>query len=269
MRTRAWSIAACDYKQRRPYRSCLFDVPVERCPKCRKLAAAQTPPPPRPFSPIPSKPHAAPKQLEAPHLTATLPLVPPLVSTGTGLAFADEELASVADPEAAAAGGSAAKLGAQDGAACLPPPPANGIVVCAMSARYPPVKKLKKKKKWTPFEEMAGRLATAVSVRTGDRLRACACVCAVQVHASRWWCVGGIYRRTHACWSFFGLCGLPGAPRLYSGVFCCWHGTGRVLVSIFWGNGKGHCATCTNLTCVTARTRQCIWEAAGMGLGSL
>ncbi|CAM9625695.1 unnamed protein product [Pylaiella littoralis] len=105
--------------------------------------------------------------LEAPHLTATLPLVPPLVSTGTGLAFEDESLATLANPkvsgrrEAAAA---ATWLDAETGAACLPPPPVNGIVVCAVSGRYPPVKKLRKKKKWTPFEVMAGRLANAVSI---------------------------------------------------------------------------------------------------------
>eukprot|EP00752_Nemacystus_decipiens_P003185 g2947.t1 len=110
--------------------------------------------------------HYGDDKLEAPHLTATLPLVPPLVSTGAGLAFADDELASVANPKAAAAAGAAgsALVDARAGAACLPPPPANGIVVCAVSGRYPPVKKLKKKKKWTPFEEMAGRLATAVSI---------------------------------------------------------------------------------------------------------
>lgn len=130
------------------------------------------------------------QQLEAPHLTATLPLVPPLVSTGAGLAFADDELASIANPEGAAAAWGAESPDAQAGAACLPPPPANGIVVCAMSGRYPPVKKLKKKKKWTPFEDVAGRLATAVSVRRGretyayTRVRACVYVC---MYA----CVGG------------------------------------------------------------------------------
>ena len=131
----------------------------------RRPEPRSSPPPPAPHS---NQNAPRRKQLEAPHLTATLPLVPPLVSTGTGLAFADDELASVANPEDAAAG-STGSLDAQAGAACLPPPPANGIVVCAMSGRYPPVKKLRKKKKWTPFEEMAGRLASAVSVRGGRR----------------------------------------------------------------------------------------------------
>ena len=145
---------------------------------------AQSPPclPPLPFT-LTKTAHRR-QQLEAPHLTATLPLVPPLVSTGTGLAFADEELASVANPEATGT------LDAQTGGACLPPPPANGIVVCATSGRHPPVKRLKKKKKWTPFEDVAGRLARAVSVRRGRetyayiRVRACVYVC---MYA----CVGG------------------------------------------------------------------------------
>lgn len=97
-------------------------------------------------------------------------MLPPLVSTGAGLAFADDELASVANPPEKKAGGGVAWLGPEAGAACLPPPPANGIVVCAVSGRYPPVKKLKKKK-WAAFEEMAGRLAKAVSVRRGAAAR--------------------------------------------------------------------------------------------------
>ncbi|CAM9408448.1 unnamed protein product [Ectocarpus sp. 13 AM-2016] len=109
--------------------------------------------------------------LEAPHLTATLPLLPPLVSTGTGLAFADDSVAALANPEVVAErkrtpaeAGGVAWMSPETGAACLPPPPANGIVVCAVSGRYPPVKRLRKNKKWVPFEATAGRLAQAVSI---------------------------------------------------------------------------------------------------------
>ncbi|CAM9389645.1 unnamed protein product [Ectocarpus sp. 8 AP-2014] len=105
-----------------------------------------------------------------PHLTATLPLLPPLVSTGTGLAFADDSVAALANPEVVAErqrtpaeARGVAWMSPETGAACLPPPPANGIVVCAVSGRYPPVKKLRKKK-WVPFEATAGRLAQAVSI---------------------------------------------------------------------------------------------------------
>lgn len=154
------------------------------------LRTPQTPANPihaRPLSP-PPQPKTAHRhqQLEAPHLTATLPLVPPLVSTGTGLAFADDELAPIANSEANG------WLDAETGAACLPPPPANGIVVCAMSGRYPPVKKLRKKKKWTAFEEMAGRLVTAVSVRRGFAAYMCVCVVWVvrMLRELRWMCRG-------------------------------------------------------------------------------
>ncbi|CAN0230356.1 unnamed protein product, partial [Laminaria digitata] len=104
--------------------------------------------------------------LEAPHLTATLPLVPALKATVTGLTFADEELANIANPAADKSKDKSPPvwLDTQTGGACLPPPPANGIVVCATSGRYPPLKKLKKNKKWVPFESVAGRLAKAVSV---------------------------------------------------------------------------------------------------------
>ena len=107
-------------------------------------------------------------QLEAPHLTATAPLVPPLETTVTGLTFADENLTALANPPVDKKRPVRALpcLDVDTGGKCLPPPPANGIVVCATSGRYPPVKKLKKKKKWTPFEDVAGRLATAVAVTT-------------------------------------------------------------------------------------------------------
>lgn len=110
-------------------------------------------------------------QLEAPHLTATLPLVPPLNSLVTGLVFADEDLASLAHPETDKKKAKAALplLDVETGGRCLPAPPANGIVVCATSARYPPVKNLKKNKKWRPFEEVAGRLAKAALVRLRRR----------------------------------------------------------------------------------------------------
>lgn len=107
-------------------------------------------------------------QLEAPDLTATVPLVPPAKTTLTGLAFADEGLSSVANPEVDKKTKKKAALPHLDtetGGACLPPPPANGIVVCATSGRYPPIKKLRKKKTWAPFEDVAGRLAKAVAVR--------------------------------------------------------------------------------------------------------
>lgn len=86
----------------------------------------------------------------------------------TGLTFADDDLANVANPVADKSKDKKsppAWLDTQTGGACLPPPPANGIVVCATSGRYPPLKKLKKNKKWVPFEVVAGRLAKAVSVR--------------------------------------------------------------------------------------------------------
>lgn len=99
--------------------------------------------------------------------------MPPLVSTGTGLAFADDSVAALANPEVVAdrkrspaeGEGGMTWMSPDTGAACLPPPPANGIVVCAVSGRYPPLKKLRKNKKWVPFEAIAGRLAQAVSVR--------------------------------------------------------------------------------------------------------
>eukprot|EP00904_Undaria_pinnatifida_P004005 jgi/Undpi1/13605/HiC_scaffold_9.g03259.m1 len=114
----------------------------------------------------PSHWHYGENKLEAPHLTATLPLVPRLIATTTSLTFADEKLAHIANP---AAGKSKDKnppvwLDTETGGACLPPPPANGLVVCATTGRYPPVKNLKKNKKWVPFESVAGRLAKAVSV---------------------------------------------------------------------------------------------------------
>ncbi|CBN75983.1 conserved unknown protein [Ectocarpus siliculosus] len=115
--------------------------------------------------------HYGDNKLEAPHLTATLPLLPPLVSTGTGLAFADDSVAALANPEVVAErkrtpaeAGGVAWMSPETGAACLPPPPANGIVVCAVSGRYPPLKRLRKNKKWVPFEATAGRLAQAVSI---------------------------------------------------------------------------------------------------------
>ena len=114
-----------------------------------------------------------PRQLEAPHLTATLPLVPPLKATVTSLTFADEGLASIANPEATKSKDKRppAQLDTQTGGACLPPPPANGIVVCATSGRYPPVKKLRKNKKWLPFESVAGQLAKACLLYTSPSPR--------------------------------------------------------------------------------------------------
>ncbi|CAN0221593.1 unnamed protein product [Ascophyllum nodosum] len=115
----------------------------------------------------PSQWHYMDDKLEAPHLTATAPLVPPLETTVTGLTFADENLTALANPPVDKKRPVRALpcLDVDTGGKCLPPPPANGIVVCATSGRYPPVKKLKKKKKWTPFEDVAGRLATAVAVQ--------------------------------------------------------------------------------------------------------
>lgn len=106
-----------------------------------------------------------PEQLEAPHLTATAPLVPPLRATVNGLMLADDDLNALAHPtvDKKKPVGALPRLDTKMAGKCLPPPPANGIVICATTGRYPVVRKFRKKQ-WSPFEEVAGRLAKDLEV---------------------------------------------------------------------------------------------------------